>query len=201
MSSILSQAVEVLPKQYRTEQTFSMPVALLIEMHNSFGKGHTMRETIRSYIQSYGKANAKAHWTRAVVEKADETLYFDQDLYRQAVYRGKQETYLELAQDAYKQLHKAVEFISTFQKEEDSAIKALEAGVAGAPLVEVANYSPQTALLRQNTSSLDALAEQMLDGLVNNVAQLSSPQKILNQKKPQLTRPVSKAKKQPASKK
>jgi short-subunit dehydrogenase involved in D-alanine esterification of teichoic acids len=142
---------------------------MLLDLHNSSPKDNPIRAKIVQYIREYGAANKKAHWTRAIVADANGTLKFDEQLYDNAVYRGKQETYFESAQDAYKKLKSAVEFVSHFQEQEGKAIAALASGPSGTPLLSMPDYSPSVAMLKENAAALKATVEAMEAGVTNNL--------------------------------
>src|SRR5262245_10672380 len=74
-----------------------MPVDFLLSLHNALEKGHPLRQALVDHIRKIGEKNAKAHWTRAIVQIESGDLIVDDSLYDVAVYRGKQETRMKAA--------------------------------------------------------------------------------------------------------
>ena len=146
----------------------TMPVWLLLDIHNALPVGHQKRTAIVDYIGACALANEKAHWTRAVVRKDDGSLVFDEDLYLMAVYRGKQETRMNTSEKAFADLRTQLDFLKSFYEEEKAL--GVQALPVGEPLLAMPEPSAALNHLRAHAEALQTLLWDMRCGLANTVA-------------------------------
>jgi hypothetical protein len=164
---------ELIPASYRKGPDVTLPVRLLLDLHNAFPVGHEKRSQIRDYIREFASVNEKAHWSRAVVELENDDLAFDDGLWNIAVYRGKQESRMQTSDKAFKELREQLEFLSSFYEEECARIA--EVKPIGKPVVDLPDPSPNLQHIRNHAEALQHLVERMHDGLSKNVAGTIEP--------------------------
>lgn len=161
-------ADHVIPKAYSKGPAVSMPVSLLLDLHNALPEGHQTRALVVAYIGAFASTNEKAHWTRAVVRKADGSLAFDEELWNVAVYRGKQETRMKASEKAFAELRDQLEFLGSFYETEKTLVS--QASLIGEPLLAIPEPSAALHHVREHSDSLKVLVEDMRCGLANNIA-------------------------------
>lgn len=161
-----------------------VPIEFLLQLHNALPAGNQLRADIIHMMKNIGEKAVKAHWTRAVVQRDDGTLYFDERLYDAAVWRGKQDTYAESAENAFEKLHSSMSFVSHFQIEEDKTLNQIQSSsIIGTPIVPFAQPSVTAARLKEHAQALTALVEKMESGLANGLVQPSLPYIVAEEKK------------------
>lgn len=171
-SPLTNTAQEAETFQLSSNPRVEIEVNFLLDLYNVAPASSAVRVKILDKIRAIATAKVKAHWARGIVEQRDGTLVFDRGLYEAAVWRGKQDTYAESAEQAFKQLHSAVGFVSHFQQSEDAAAKALSSRtLEGVPLVPFAQPSITAAKLKQHAVALARLVEQMEEGLAGGLVQ------------------------------
>ena len=164
----ISLTGDVVPKAYSNGPNVSIPVALLLDLHNAFPEGHQTRRLIVEYISAYADSNDNACWPRAVVRKADGSLAFDETLWDVAVYRAKQETRLNSSEKAFAELRSQLDLLGEFYESEKTLIPQLSP--VGEPLLPMPAPSPVLQYVRQHAEALRVLVDDMHCGLANNIA-------------------------------
>lgn len=158
----------VIPKAFASGPDVAIPVALLLDFHNSVPDGHPMRALLVDYLNAFAQVNEKAHWTRAVVRKEDGSLAFDEDLWDIAVYRGKQETRMKASEKAFAELREQLDFLGSFYETEKQLINQVTS--IGQPLLAMPEPSNGLRHVRDHAEALRVLVEDMHSGLANNIA-------------------------------
>ena len=161
-------AEQVIPKAYSNGPDVAIPVSLLLDLHNTLPEGHQSRALIVDYIGAFASTNEKAHWTRAVVRKADGSLTFDEVLWDMAVYRGKQETRMKASEKAFAELRDQLELLDSFYETEKTLVS--HGSPIGEPLLAMPEPSAALHHVREHSDALKVLVEDMRCGLANNVA-------------------------------
>lgn len=159
---------QVIPKSYAKGPEVTIPVWLLLDLHNALPAGNQTRIVIVDYICACASADQKAHWSRAVVRKEDDSLVFDEKLYEIAVYRGKQETRMEAGERAFAELRKQLDFLGAFYEEEKTL--KMQISPEANPLMAMPEPSAALHHLRAHTDALKTLLWDMSCGLANTVA-------------------------------
>lgn len=151
----------------------TVSVEFLLSLHNALDVGHPLRNAVIDHIQKVGAKNAKAHWTRAIVQTESGNLIVDDSLYNVAVYRGKQETRMKAAEEAFKTLQEQLEFLHSFHEKEQSAAAVM--APKGVSLVGIRELGRSLQHLKKHVNSLAETAKRMKSGLANNVAGTGAP--------------------------
>lgn len=158
------------PSAYGNGPTVVLPMNLLLHLHNCAPQGHEIRQCIKDYILAFGDRNEKAHWSRGIVVLENGDLHFDERLYDVALYRGKQETYIKTAEEAFEKLQSALKFVSTFQQHEFAAANLLAASdIEGERLVTIRDLSEPAAKLQARSEELQILVQKMEDGMAESL--------------------------------
>jgi hypothetical protein len=159
------------PNEFGSRSNVVVPVDFLLDIHNQAPADHPIRASILAYIKSYAKINKKAHWARGIVQKVDGSLHIDRRLQETAIYRGKQDTYVESAEKAFDNLQSALSFVSSFQIEENRAVTVLaDTHLDGVSVVPLAPPSQTASHLKMHAEALAALVKRMEGGLSENLS-------------------------------
>lgn len=166
----LSAPNAAVPSAYGNGPTVVLPVNLLLHLHNCAPQGHEVRQCIKDYILAFGDRNEKAHWSRGIVVLENGDLHFDERLYDVALYRGKQETYIKSAEEAFEKLQSALNFVATFQQDEFSAARVLAGeSIEGTRLVPIRHLSEPAKKLQERSEELKVLVQRMKDGMAESL--------------------------------
>lgn len=136
----------------------SVPVALLIALHNQAPTDSPVRRTIIGFIKADNVLKPRQHWMGGLYLNAENDLCFDEALYERAVWRGKQETYFESVEAGYAKLQRGLSFLHSFQKMEDES-SALTGTIR--PLLPVRELHDQVVHLKRIQPRIEALVEVM----------------------------------------
>ena len=168
----LSVQNAVVPSDYGNGPTVILPMKLLIHLHNCAPQGHEVRQCIKDYILAYGDRNEKAHWSRGIIVLANGDLHFDERYYDLALYRGKQETYIKSADEAFEKLQSALQFVTIFQQDEFASAKVLaNTNIEGTHLVPIRDLSESAKKLQERSEELGVLVQTMKEGMTESLTQ------------------------------
>lgn len=182
----LSSSSTAVPSAYGNGPTVALPMELLLHLHNCAPQGHEVRRCIKDYILAFGERNEKAHWSRGIVERENGDLHFDERIYDVALYRGKQETYIKTAEEAFEKLQSALKLVSVFQQDEFAAAKVLSsADIEGARLVPIRDLSEPAKKLQARSNELSVLVQRMKNGMAESLTHPELPQVTNNGEQPE----------------
>ncbi|MHC5194976.1 hypothetical protein ACYSUW_14575 [Pseudomonas frederiksbergensis] len=136
----------------------SVPLALLITLHNQAPADSPIRRTIIGFIKADNVLKPRQHWMGGLYLNAENDLCFDEALYERTVWRGKQETYFEGVEEGYEKLKRGLEFVHHFQTKEDEPL-ALPEGLK--PLLPGRDLNDQVAHLKRIQPRIEALVDVM----------------------------------------
>lgn len=104
--------------------TLIVPVSLLLDLyHQASAVG---KEQIEIYIRDYKKnVDPKGHVAEGFRKKADSSLIFDYNLYDEAIYRGKVNTYAKNAKEHIEMLRNSLEMFHEMNVEQQKALLAI----------------------------------------------------------------------------
>lgn len=162
-------STDVIPKNYKGGPSCLIPIKWLVNLHNSIPRASNARQEIKDYLTAFAAMNKKAHGVRALAVEENGDLRFDEALYDQAVYRGKQETRLNSASEIFNKLKDELDLLQEFQKTEAAAALASELSKESR-LVPLPDYSPNLAHIKNSGHNIAQLVDRMRCGLANNIA-------------------------------
>lgn len=136
----------------------SVPLALLIILHNQAPADSPIRRTIIGFIKADNVLKPRQHWMGGLYLNVENDLCFDEALYERTVWRGMQETYFESVEAGYEKLQRALSFLHSFQKMENES-SALIGTIR--PLLPVRELHDQVAHLKRIQPRIEALVEVM----------------------------------------
>ncbi|MGE8063979.1 hypothetical protein [Pseudomonas sp. NPDC089569] len=156
----VSQYLKELCSRFRPKgpEVESVPLALLITLHNQAPADSPIRRTIIGFIKADNVRKPRQHWMGGLYLNAENDLCFDEALYERTVWRGKQETYFESVEDGYAKLQRGLSFLHSFQKAEDAST-GLPAPLK--PLLPVRDLQDQVAHLKRIQPRIEALVGAM----------------------------------------
>jgi len=167
----ISGSQEIVPKSFRSEKSLPVPLNLLIEWHNLSPAESVVREQIKNYLIAFGEANEKAHWARGLLIQEDGDLKMDNQLWDYAIYRGKQETYINSAKERFEKLQSDLAMVAHNQEREADAAKELSGKqFNGTPLVPVRDLSETARRLQAGATALKATVNRMGLGMAETLA-------------------------------
>lgn len=145
----------------------------LLQLHNAAEPGSEVRKIVIDWLHAERALNPRQHWLEAIVYEGDGALQMDAGLYKHACYRGKQETYFDVASKGFEELKRGMNFVVLFQGEEEAALENLtgsrhqalfEPRDLNAPVKSLKALAPKlerlNAVFQQNELSGLALALQ-----------------------------------------
>jgi len=110
------------------EPSLTIPISLLLELYKQADT--TSREQVEAYIRDYKKTvNRKGHVAEGFRKTEEGELIFDSALYKEAIYRGKVDTYAESAKKEIERLKDSLsmlQHIAEIQHKLASAIPLAE---------------------------------------------------------------------------
>lgn len=136
----------------------SVPLALLITLHNQAPADSPIRRTIIGFIKADNVLKPRQHWMGGLYLNAENELCFDEALFERTVWRGKQETYFKAVEEGYEKLQRGLSFLHSFQKMEDES-SALTGTIR--PLLPVRELHDQVAHLKRIQPRIEALVGVM----------------------------------------
>jgi hypothetical protein len=93
----------------------------LLQLHNAAEAGSEVRKIVIDWLHAERALNPRQHWLEAIISDREGALQMDKSLYEHACYRGKQETYFEVASKGFEELKRGMNFVVLFQGEEEAA--------------------------------------------------------------------------------
>lgn len=106
--------------QTHPENTYELPISLLLAIVNELAPGSPTRERVTGYIGAQ-----KDHVSAGFYIRPDGLLAFDRDLLWESIYRGKIQTYLRAAKDAHDKMCKELEMVRGFHADHAGRLKRL----------------------------------------------------------------------------
>ena len=85
-------------------ENITLPISVVIDLFNSTDKESPVRNELLEIIRHYKDNDKKAHICEGFIISEEGNLEFNENLYREAVYRGKIETYSRSATEAVEKL-------------------------------------------------------------------------------------------------
>lgn len=146
----------------------TIPVQLLVDMYNANSPEHAVRKAVIKHITDCAEDNKKAHWTRAIVLNSNGTMMLNESLWDAAIYRGKQETRMKAAGDAFVDLCQQLDFLVSFYEDEQQ-ILAEHKLEDGSPLLPMPPCSQELEHARKHADQLARLVKQFELGLADNI--------------------------------
>ena len=131
----------------------TIPVDLLVALHNASPQGSSARNKVMEYIADSAKKPIGMSWTSGLRKMNSGDLYFSDAAYTTALYRAKQETRTRGVMELFSKLSRELDLVKVFHDHEMAAFSQVPEET-GDPLVEVKDCSAQLIQLREKLTVL-----------------------------------------------
>jgi hypothetical protein len=153
-----------------------MPAMLLIQIHNMADPGSSVRHIIRGFMAAENVRRERQHWMGALFEGNNGDLIFDNAVYEQTVWRGKQETYYKGVKEHFEKMQNSLGFVSHFQEMEDAPLLKQDSNTQ--PLFPIRELDEGVVRLKALQPQVKALLGMMSGGSLDSM--------LLSMERPQI---------------